>query len=75
MASGGRKEGRANDLATDKFVITFVFIYELTLPVKVKSTLQYSAMVILIVCSSSVSVYNSITKAHVKYKDGTGQQI
>ena len=26
VASGGRKEGRANDLATDKFVITFVFI-------------------------------------------------
>ena len=37
---GGRKEGRANDLATDKFVITSVFIYELTLPVKVKSSLK-----------------------------------
>ena len=75
VASGGRKEGRANDLATDKFVITFVFIYELTLPVKVKSTLKYSAMPIQIVCSSSVSIHNFITKAHVKYKDGTGQQI
>ena len=47
--SGGRKEGRANDLATDKFVITFVFIYELTLPVKVKSTLKYSAVIIQII--------------------------
>ena len=57
VASGGRKEGRANDLATDKFVITFVFIYELTLPVKVKSTLKYSDM-------ANQVVYNFITKAH-----------
>ena len=77
VASGGRKEGRANDLATDKFVITFVFIYELTLPVKVKSTLKYRAVVIQIVCSSSVTLSQKLIvfQQHVKYKDATGQQI